>query len=245
MNGRGDDARPERSGDGLRSAAVVAAMAVAGAAIVLSRRPDAVTNPQFWAEDGRTGSPTRTTMGLRPCSGATRATWSRSSAPWLRWRATEPGARRAALRPGGLAIQVAPAAFLMSGRFAHVGPRRARALVALGYLLLPSFELNVTLTNAQWHLAILAVMVLAAAPAKGAVGRGFDLLVLAASGLSGRSWWCCSRRRWPGRSPSRGVVPGMHCSAAPSPRRCWSRVSRCCSDTAAPPPRSGSHSGTR
>lgn len=66
-----------------------------------------------------------------------------------------------------------------------MGPSWARALVGLGYLLLPSFELNVTVTNAQWHLAILAVMVLAAAPAVSLAARAFDILVLSASGLSG------------------------------------------------------------
>jgi hypothetical protein len=37
----------------LWTAASIVAMLIVGASLVIGRRPDAVTNPQFWADDGR------------------------------------------------------------------------------------------------------------------------------------------------------------------------------------------------
>lgn len=83
-------------------------------------------------------------------------------------------------------VQVLPAAFLASRRLAAVVPRRSlRLLLAAVYLAVPnSREVNANLTNAQWHLGLLAVLVVLAAPGDGA-WRAFDVVVVALSGLTG------------------------------------------------------------
>jgi hypothetical protein len=177
---------PGRRHGRLPSAGVVVGVAALGAGLVIARRPDAVTNPQFWAEDGRYW------FADAYNHGAQALLWSYQGylvtiQRVVGWAASGLSLSHAAFvfNLVGIAIQVGPAAFFMSRRFAHVAPAWLRALIGLGYLLLPSFELNVQLTNAQWHLAILAVLVLAAAPAQGAAAKAFDILVLALSGLSG------------------------------------------------------------
>lgn len=158
-----------------------------GVGLVILRRPDAVTYPQFWAEDGANWFADAYNTGA--------ASLLQSYAGYL---VTLPrlvaipsaylSLQQAALvfNLVAIAIQVGPAAFLMSRRFEHVAPGRwMRATVAIVYLLVPSFELDATLTNSLWHLAILAVMVLIARPPVGAVSRTFDVAVLVLTGLTG------------------------------------------------------------
>jgi hypothetical protein len=82
--------------------------------------------------------------------------------------------------------QVLPAAFVVSRRMAGVVPSRTvRVLLAAVYLALPnSREVNANLTNAQWHVALLAVLVVLSCPPKG-LGRAYDVVVVALSGLTG------------------------------------------------------------
>ncbi len=86
-----------------------------------------------------------------------------------------------------LVVQVAPAVFVASRRMARAVPdRRVRILLAAVYLVVPnSSEVNVKLTNAQWHLAILALLVLLAVPASRVTGRALDVAVIVLSGLTG------------------------------------------------------------
>lgn len=166
---------------------MVVTMLVAGAALVVSRRPDAVSNPQFWAEDGKFWFADAYNLGLgalvKSYEGYLLTLPRLVAAPLTGLTLSQ-----AALvfNLVGLTAQVAPAAFFISRRFEHVAPRVwVRGLMALAYLLIPSFELNVTLTNAQWHLAILAIMVLIAQPPRSAVAHGFDAAILVLSGLTG------------------------------------------------------------
>ena len=63
---------------------------------------------------------------------------------------------------------------------------RGRLAFALFYVGLPnSYEVFVNLTNAQWHLAVLAFLVVVSRPPAGRAGRVFDSTVLLLSGLSG------------------------------------------------------------
>ena len=158
-----------------------------GVAVVIWRRPDAVTYPQFWAEDGQNWFADAYNMGA--------ASLFRSDAGYLLTLprlvaipAAHLSLQQAALLFNlvGISIQVGPAAFLMSRRFEHVAPRSwVRAIVGIVYLLVPSFELNATMTNALWHLAILAVVVLMARPPAGAASRVFDVVVMVMCGLTG------------------------------------------------------------
>jgi hypothetical protein len=49
----------------LWTAAYIVAMLIAGAGLVIGRRPEAVTNPQFWAEDGRYWFADAYNLGIR------------------------------------------------------------------------------------------------------------------------------------------------------------------------------------
>jgi hypothetical protein len=83
-------------------------------------------------------------------------------------------------------VQVMPAALVASRRFATIVPSfQVRLLLALLYLLIPnSTEVNANLTNAQWHLGLLAFMVVIA-DAGGWWWRTFDVAVVVLSGLTG------------------------------------------------------------
>jgi hypothetical protein len=87
-------------------------------------------------------------------------------------------------------VQAATATFLLSDRLALVCPRPlVRLAFALLYLLLPnSFEVYANLTNAQWHLALLAFLVCVSRSPAGIAGRIGDAAILLLSGLSGP---CC------------------------------------------------------
>jgi hypothetical protein len=82
-----------------------------------------------------------------------------------------------------------------------------RTLLAFLYVALPnSNEIDATITNAQWHLALLAFMIVIAAPPASRQGRVFDIAALLLAGLSGPycilltpvvalRWWQ-TRNRW-------------------------------------------------
>jgi hypothetical protein len=171
----------------LHGVLTIVAMFAVGVGIVIWRRPDAVTYPQFWAEDGQSWFADAYNMGV--------ASLFRSEAGYLQTLprlfaipAAHLSLQQAALlfNVVGISIQVAPAAFIVSRRFEHLAPRMwVRAIVGLVYLLIPCSELNATVTNAQWHLAILAVMVLVARPPARVVSRVFDGAVVVLSGLTG------------------------------------------------------------
>ena len=185
-------------------------LAFAGLAclIVIARRPDAFSNPQFYAEDGahwfsdayNEGTPAilmsnNGYLQLLPrLVGFLSAPFGVVNTPVF-------------FNVIGLAVQVAPALFFLTLRFQHLVPSRwARAALAGTYLLMPSSELNVTITNAQWHLVILAVLVVFAAPSPRWYWRVFDMLVVVLSALSGPFafillplallWLAVCRYRW-------------------------------------------------
>ena len=86
----------------------------------------------------------------------------------------------------GIVIQVLPVNILASSRFANWGGLPLRLVMGFLYLALPnSRELDVVITNAQWHLALLAcLLVLASSPASWK-WRLLDIGVLLLSGLTG------------------------------------------------------------
>ncbi len=83
-------------------------------------------------------------------------------------------------------VQVLPACFLVTCRLENVIPSLSvRCVLALVYLLLPNTqEINANLTNAQWHLALLAFLVVIAADG-GWPWRVFDLSIVTLSSLTG------------------------------------------------------------
>jgi len=161
--------------------------ALAVAAIV-SRRPDALLNPQFYAEDGRVWFADAWNMGwahsLTLSEGGYLNTLPRlvcalailvplKSAPLL-------------LNWAGILIQALPLNFLLSWRCSSWGPLWLRAFQASIYISLPnSSELDVTITNAHWHLALLCCLVAFANPPRNTSWKLFDISVLILVGLTG------------------------------------------------------------
>lgn len=160
---------------------------VIGVLLVICRRPDAVSYPQFWAEDGSSWFADAYNTGasslLQSYEGYL-VTLPRLVA----LSSVHLSLQQAALvfNLVAITIQVAPAAFFMSRRFEHIVSRPGvRALIGLVYVLVPSFELNAIITNAMWHLAILAAMVLVARAPQHVASRAFDVSVLLLTGLTG------------------------------------------------------------
>jgi hypothetical protein len=176
---------------------------------VVSRRPDIVLHPQFYAEDGVVWYAQAYNLG-----------WLHAlSLPEGGYLNTLPrlAAALALLIPFhaaplvmnllGLAIQVLPVNILLSPRCAAYGSFPTRLLAAAIYLAIPnSNEVFVTITNAQFHLALVAcLLAFARAPATW-LGRIFDVAVFIVSGLTGPfclilfplvvAFWWLRRGRW-------------------------------------------------
>lgn len=183
--------RPARAIDVERMGEPVILLAVfaAACAIVVSRRPDALLNPQFYFEDGAVFYADAHNLGglgtlLLPYRGyfvlAQRLGGVAALAVPLAWAPL-------VFNVLAIAVEALPAVLLASRRYEHLAPRRwARLALAFVYLALPGvWGLIATLTNSQWHLAVLAVLVVLAVPATGRAWRAFDVTALVLSGLSG------------------------------------------------------------
>jgi hypothetical protein len=162
---------------------------VAGAAALATRRPDAFTNPQFWAEDGTRWYADAYDLGrlhalLLPYAGyyqtVSRLVGALAASLPLSWAP-------AIMNGVGLAIQVLPVLLLLTGRLDHLlGDWRLKVLLITAYVATPySHEGHVTLTQGQWHLALVAVMVAIAAPPPTRGWKLFDVTAIVASGLTG------------------------------------------------------------
>ena len=157
-------------------------------AILSARRPAALLHADFWAEDGWRWYPDAYNEGwnslLRPYAGYLQSICrvvGLAAQPFpLSWAPT-------IFSLSALVVQVAAACLLLSARMDGVWPHRpSRMLFAFIYLLLPnSFEVYANLTNAQWHLSLVAFLLLVATPARTPPGRIADLLTIALCGLSG------------------------------------------------------------
>jgi hypothetical protein len=149
------------------SRAVAVGMVALAALPIISRRPDALANPQFFAEDGRIFYQQAYTLGgwhalWTPYAGylllvPRLVAWASLLVP-LRWAPL-------VFTLAALAIQVAPVAYWLSDRCSACVPDvRIRVLVALLWIALPlTWEITVRLYNAEWHLNVLAFLVVAAA----------------------------------------------------------------------------------
>jgi hypothetical protein len=171
----------------MSAAFLPAVLFLVGFGLLLSRRPSMLA-PHFYAEDGQTFFADAHNLPVL------QALFAPAAGYWLLFQ------RLVALMfaPLGLsgaalgyvvvavAVQVAPAVFFTSSRFRHVvADDRARWLIAFLYLLLSSDELTGRLTNSQWHLAVLALLVLLAARPASRAAAVFDGAVLVMAGLTG------------------------------------------------------------
>lgn len=165
-----------------------AAVFLVSCVIIVARRPDAVLHAQFFAEDG--------------------AIWFAEAYNWGAWKAlffTYNGyihllprlaAALAVLAPLkfaplienliAIAIEALPVNLLMSDRSASWGTLRFRAILAAMYLVLPNTsEIIGTVTEAQWLLALCAVLILIGTPSRSTLGKVFDSALLLLCSLTG------------------------------------------------------------
>lgn len=158
-------------------------------AAVVMRRPDAILNPQFWAEDGKIWFANAHNFGalrslLLPQNGYLQ-TLSRLVAalatllPML-WAPL-------LFNVAAIAVQVLPVVLLNSSRGRALVPSLpVRAMLSLLYIAQPyTAEVHANLTNAQWHLAVSAALVCCFDRWKSARQATFDISLVALSCLSG------------------------------------------------------------
>ncbi len=179
------------------------------AAIVISHRPDAITNPQFFGEDGTIWYPEAYMSGWFAALFHSRNGYFQTVPRLAASAALLFPLRFAPLVENliGLFIQVLPVNILLSARCQRWAPLFTRILMSVLYLGLPNTrELDVAAEEAQWHLALVACMVVLACPPVSWRWRTFDLVIVIVSGLSGPFaiflfpitlvlWWF-RRQRW-------------------------------------------------
>ena len=184
--------------------------ALVAAVVTILRRPDAVLNAQFWAEDGKFWYADAYHIGpvqalLLPRDGYFQ-TISR-----IGGALAQPVPLVAApLVMNGLAIliQVLPVILLVSPRLAAAIPSMPlRIGLAMLWLLIPNgAETHATMTAQHWHLALLSLLLIIAVPPATLPARVTDLVALGISSLSGLpclflwpvaalTWWQ-RRTRW-------------------------------------------------
>lgn len=156
--------------------------------ILFYRDVDHVLRPELWAEDGWLWYPDAYTNGLSsllsPAAGYFQTV---SRLVGLVAQAFPLVAVPGFFAVSALVIQSAPALFLVSPRMSEAWPDPvSRAGFALAILVLPNTtEVYDNLTNSQWHLAVLAFLVVVSRPPRTGLGWCFDIFVLTVAGLSG------------------------------------------------------------
>jgi hypothetical protein len=160
----------------------------AAVAIVISRQPDAIRHAQFLAEDGHVWFADAYNRGWLVSLGRTQngyyVTLPRLAAG-LALLAPLTGAPLV-MNLVGLFIQALPAPLLLSRRFSEWGTVRFRAALALAYLVMPNCaEISVSVTQVQWHLALIACLLVLAGTPPNKLWRWFDAAVFILFGLTG------------------------------------------------------------
>jgi hypothetical protein len=184
--------------------------------LTISRRPDALTHAQFWAEDGRLTFADVYNHGFLPTllvpqsgyyqalpvivSGLTRLL------P-LAWSPTF-------MNLVAIAVRALPVWLLLGARARTISPDiRVRALLAALYIALPGLpEADANIDNALWYLAVAAVIVLMLAPPSRPRGRLVDWAILLMCAVTGvfaivlAPLALAYRRRHPARVPWSSVT---------------------------------------
>jgi len=157
--------------------------------IIVSRKPDTVLNPQFWAEDGTVWYADAYNHGpiyslFTPEAGYFQ-TFSRLVGIFSQMFPLEYGPIIFNLT--AILVQSTVACFILSSRLSGSIPSiYFRLSIAFLYLALPhSYEVHANVTNAQWHLGLLCFLIIAAGPSRKIFWRVFDFCVVFVSALSG------------------------------------------------------------
>ena len=154
--------------------------------VLFLRRPDALLNAQFYAEDGKYWYADAYHFGFRclwmPLDGYLNSVsrliglltllFPLAYAPLI-------------MNVAGLLGAILPVNIFLSSRFGSI-PIALRIFASVWYLLLPnSYEIHANTTNLHWHLALVGCLVLLAKPGGTAAWRVFDCMVLASLALAG------------------------------------------------------------
>lgn len=157
--------------------------------LIFSRRPDAVLNPQFWAEDGSVWYQQAYNDGAISALFTSEAgyfqTISRLVAGFSQLFPLEYAPF--IFNFSAIAVKISIVVFLLSKRVERLLPDApTRLFAAFIYLALPhSFETHANLTNVQWHLALLSFLIITSVPAATNRAKIFDYAVVSISALSG------------------------------------------------------------
>ncbi len=159
------------------------------ALILFLRRPDFLMHAQFWAEDGRVWFAEAHNIGIfQPLF------WQQDGYYQTFSRIIADLASFVPLKLAPLVMniftfiaQLLPVAILLSSRLNNVIPKYKNRLVfALLFLILPNTsEVHISLTYAQWFLALSTFMVVIAREPLTKLGKIFDIILISLSGLSG------------------------------------------------------------
>lgn len=167
----------------------VAAVAVVSVAVVISHRPDAVTRPQFFAEDGLNWYAEVYKSGpfaqfFTPYAGYLQIVSRIVAGLSL---LVPVGSAPLVFAIAAIICQVLPAVFLASTRLSPLIPNSwVRLGLAFIYLASPGASgIDAILTDAQWHLAVLSFLILIAPRPTRWTWLGLDLAALLIAGLSG------------------------------------------------------------
>lgn len=179
------------------------------AAIVIVRRPDVVMNPQFWAEDGKVWFANANNLGVLHSLLLPQNGYLQTVSRLVAAVATVVPIKFAPLvfNLAAVAIQILPVMLLNGKRGRVLVPSTAaRIVISLLYLAQPyTTEVHANLTNAQWHLAVSAALVLCFKDWRGKLQKMLDVSLFALFGLSGPfcilllpvAAWLLYRRRDP------------------------------------------------
>lgn len=156
--------------------------------LIISRRPDAVLNPQFWAEDGTVFYAQAYNNGITnslfsPYAGYLHAVprltaafsmlFSLKSAPLV-------------FNLIAIIIQILPVNFLISSRFSQLIPNiNYRICISFLYIALPGcYEVHANITNTQWRVALLIFINIITQSSQALVNL-FDIIMISIGGLTG------------------------------------------------------------
>lgn len=164
---------------------VVAALLMLG----FLRRPDIFLHAQFWAEDGRVWYAEAHNLGFFQSLILVQDGYFQTLARITAGVAQLVPLGRAPLVFNSVAfvVNILPAVFIVSPRFRKLIPSFfVRVLLGLLLILLPNTaEVYGNLTNAQWYLALLGLLIILTDAPLTRIGKIFDYCMLFLVGLSG------------------------------------------------------------
>ena len=174
--------------------------------ILFSRRPDAILNAQFYAEDGTFWYADAYNHSWR-CLFMAEAGYFHTVPRLVALFSLMFPLALAPLVMNLVAFffQILPINLCLSSRFNSI-PLNIRVLAGFLYIAVPnSFEIHANATNIQWHLALLACMVILARSPHSKAWNVFDVSILALASVDSplgiplialvvASWWMCREK---------------------------------------------------